>query len=86
MGGLFSKPKTPSVAPVSVPQIPAPKPIAPAPTKESADVEVAKKDVQERERLKRGRAASRVTVPGVLQQDIDVLRPRLKDKLGGRNV
>jgi len=45
----------------------------------------AEADVAERQRKARGRRASRVTTPGMLAiSDVNILRPELAQKLGGR--
>ncbi len=49
------------------------------------EVAKAAEDVKERQRRARGRRASRLTTPGTLAiSDVNILRPELKDTLGGR--
>lgn len=78
MPAAFSKPKS-----VKIPPAEKKEPILP-PTPAGPEVFKAGEDVKERQRRARGRRASRVTTPGMLAiSDVNILRPELKDKLGG---
>ena len=69
------KPKIPAVAKTE--------PVLP-PTAAGPEVSKAQQDVKERQRRARGRRASRITTPGMLAiSDVNILRPELKDTLGG---
>ncbi|HEG43081.1 MAG TPA: hypothetical protein ENH94_03430 [Phycisphaerales bacterium] len=54
------------------------------PTASGPEVVKAREDVKARARKSKGRRASRVTTPGTLAiSDVNIIRPELKDKLGG---
>ena len=55
------------------------------PTSFGPEVFKAGEDIKERQKRAKGRRASRVTTPGMLAiSDVNILRPGLADKLGGR--
>lgn len=60
---------------------PAYTPPAAVPTPTEAEAEVAKRDILERKKRSKGREASILTVPSLIAQNLDLLRPSLKDKL-----
>ncbi len=62
----------------------APAPIAAAPQEVSKEATAAKQNVRERLQRQKGRAASQVTVPGLLEEvNPNLARPGLRDKFGG---
>ena len=75
MPAVFSKPKSVKIPPR---EAPPPTPGIGPETLKATD------DVKARQRKAKGRRASRMTTPGMLAiQDVNILRPELKDKLGG---
>lgn len=63
----------------------APAPIAVAPTEVSKEATAAKQNVRERLQRQQGRAASQLTVPGLLEEvNPNLARPGLRDKFGTR--
>ncbi len=74
MPAAFSKPKKVKIPPKAPPP--------PQPTGDTGDI--AAQDAAARARRAKGRRASRLTTPGTLAiSDVNILRPGLKDKLGG---
>lgn len=78
MPALFSKPKSVKIPPVEKTESVLP------PTAAGPEVVKAQEDVKEQQRKAKGRRASRLTTPGTLAiSDVNILRPELKDTLGG---